>query len=173
MALSQLEIDKTGRINQDSLVHQGNYFDFEIHDIQPFGKSAYIVFPLAQAIAEHAVYRKYTHTSGWNDFKEDSKNTIATSETINGVCPAPHNEMYQAGLNVGHLCLRLFIEDGGVNDNDGIANGVIVDPGGIAIVANSTIAKETTPEKSSSGSFAWWLMLLIIANSTLRNKRTC
>ena len=170
LALSQLELDNTGLISQDNLTHQGYYFDFEIHDIQPFGSSAHIVLPLAQAIPEYGVYRKFNQTNGWADFKEDSKNTIASSETINGVCPPPHHELYQSGLNAGHLCLRLFIEDGGVNDNDGVANGVVVDPGGIGIVANSTIAKETTPEKSSSGSLSWVFILWLAGHVLLRKK---
>jgi len=66
--------------------------------------------------------------------------------------------------------LRLLIEDGGANDSDGIANGVVDDPGGIAVIANATIAKETEPEKSSSGSFAYFLLLGLALISVTRVK---
>ena len=82
------------------------------------------------------------------------------------MCPAPESELYEEGLTVGDVCLQLYIEDGGANDSDGIANGVIEDPGGIAVVPNSTIAEETNPEKSSSGSFSilfLFALALIIA----------
>ena len=119
-----------------------------------------IVLPLAEPIPEYAVYRKFSRTNAWSDFVIDSNNALASSESINGVCPAPHSELYQEGLLLGHTCLRLLIEDGGANDSDGIANGVVDDPGGIAVVSNETIAKETVPEKSSSGSFAYLLLIL-------------
>jgi hypothetical protein len=56
----------------------------------------------------------------------------------------------------------LLIEDGGVNDSDGLANGVIDDPGVIGVVSNTTIAKETAPEKSSSGSFSYLLLISLV-----------
>jgi len=89
----------------------------------------------------------------------NNNNAIASSEAVNGICPAPQSDLYQEGLIIGNICLRLLIEDGGANDSDGIANGVIEDPGGIAVVSNATIAKETTPETSSSGSFSIVVLL--------------
>jgi hypothetical protein len=160
--LSKQEIDATGLIVSDDLVHHGGYFDFEIHQITPFGRSVFIVLPLSQPIAEHAVYRKFSVENSWQDFVVDSNNAIASSVTINGVCPAPQSSLYQEGLIVGNVCLRLLIEDGGVNDSDGIANGVIDDPGGIAVVSNTAIAKETAPEKSSSGSFSRIFLLALV-----------
>ena len=170
LQLSQQEIDNTGLITKDELVNQGGYFDFEIHKITPFGRSVPIVLPLAQPISEHAVYRKYSKENLWSDFVIDSNNALATSASINGVCPAPHSELYQAGLINGHTCLKLLIEDGGANDSDGLANGVVDDPGGIATASNETIAKETTPEKSSSGSFSYLLLILLFSRSFVRFK---
>lgn len=161
LQLSQQEIEATGLIIADELAHQGGYFDFEIHNITPFGRSVYIVVPLSQAIVEYAVYRKFTTENNWQDFTLDANNAIATSITVNGVCPPPQSELYEDGLIIGHVCLRLLIEDGGANDNDGIANGVIDDPGGIAVVSNATIATETTPESSSSGSASFYVLLAL------------
>ncbi|MCW8833366.1 MAG: thrombospondin type 3 repeat-/CalX-beta domain-containing protein, partial [Colwellia sp.] len=171
--LSQQEIEATGLIVADTLVHQGGYFDFEIHQVTPFGRSVSIVIPLSQAIVEHAVYRKYTKANAWQDFVIDANNAIASSVAVNGVCPPPQSELYQEGLIIGNVCLRLFIEDGGANDSDGIANGVIDDPGGIAVVSNETIAQETVPEKSSSGSFSYYFLLggLLLLIRRLRMKK--
>jgi len=171
--LSQQEIDDTNLIVADDLTHQGDYFDFEIHKIQPFGRSVFIVIPLSQAIVEYSVYRKFSKENGWQDFTLDANNAIASSETVNGVCPAPHSELYQEGLIIGSLCLRLFIEDGGANDSDAIANGVVDDPGGMALIPNSIIVIDKDPEKSSSGSISYLLLLgllLILLRRYYRNK---
>jgi hypothetical protein len=156
--LSQQEIDATGLITSDTLVNQGGYFDFEIHKITPFGRSVFLVVPLSQAIVDYSVYRKFTTENSWQGFVIDANNAIASSVTVNGVCPPPHSDFYKEGLIVGNVCLRLLIEEGGVNDSDGIANGVIDDPGGIAVVSNDIIAKETAPEQSSSGGFSYLLL---------------
>jgi len=174
LALSQQELDATGLVNSDSLVHQGGYFDFEIQSISPFGRSVFIVVPLSQPIAEFSVYRKFTKENSWQDFVINNNNAIASSATVNGICPAPQSDLYQQGLIIGNICLRLLIEDGGANDSDGIANGVIEDPGGIAVVSNATIAKETTPETSSSGSFSiftllFGLLILFRRNMSIKN----
>ena len=47
--------------------------------------------------------------------------------------------------------MRLTIKDGGPNDADGIENGTIDDPGGIAVQSVNEIVKTIDPEKSSSG----------------------
>jgi hypothetical protein len=160
--LSEQELLATGLIEQDNLVNSAGYFDFEIHDILPFARSVSIVLPLSLPVAEYSVYRKINDNNEWIDFAEDAYNVVASSVPVNGVCPAPHSELYQAGLNVGDTCLKLFIEDGGVNDADGMANGVVYAAGGVAVVNNETIALELTPEKSSGGG-AFWLVFLAFA----------
>jgi len=157
--LSQQELDDTGLISADSLQHQNAYFDFTIDDITPFGRSVYIVLPLSQAIEEFAVYRKFSQENGWQDFVVNSNNSIFSSATVNGVCPPAQSELYTSGLTIGDVCLQLYIEDGGANDSDGIANGFIDDPGGIAVVSNETIATVTDPETSSSGSMSILILL--------------
>ena len=162
LLLSQQEILATGLVEQDNLANTMGYFDFEIHNIMPFGRSVAIVLPLGDAIVEYSVYRKINGEQQWVDFVEDSNNVIATSATINGVCPAPHSDLYQVGLNVGDTCLKLLIEDGGANDADGIANGVIDDPGGIAVVDNNTISLDVIPTKSSSGSLSFLALVSLL-----------
>ena len=162
LQLSQQEILATGLVEQDNLVNTMGYFDFEIHNIMPFGRSVVIVLPLGDAIVEYSVYRKINSEQQWADFVEDSNNIIATSSAVNGVCPPPHSELYQVGLNVGDICLKLLIEDGGANDADGIANGVIDDPGGIAVVDNNTISLDVIPTTSSSGSLSFLALVALL-----------
>ena len=54
-----------------------------------------------------------------------------------GYCPPPGAAEWQSGLTEGHWCVQLSIEDGGPNDDDGIANGTIVDPGGVSVMRNN------------------------------------
>ncbi len=169
--LSAQEIAATGLITSDTLVHQNDYFDFEIKNITPFGRSVDVVIPLSTAIPKNAVYRKYTADNTWQNFVEDSVNVISSSQTVNGVCPAPHSALFQAGLIEGNLCLRLTIQDGGVNDADGIANGTIDDPGGLAILPNEVLVQQEKAEKSSSGS-VHYVMLMLLGLLGLYRKRS-
>ena len=57
-----------------------------------------------------------------------------------GVCPAAGSASYADGLTAGHHCVQLVVEDGGANDADGLANGVIRDPGGVAMEAVAVAA---------------------------------
>jgi len=115
--------------------------DFEIIGVHP-GESTTLVIPLEGAIPANAVYRKLFPNTGWFDFVEDANNSIASTGSTVGACPAPGSDAYTPGLTVGSVCIELTIEDGGDNDTDNSVNGVVADPGGIAVV----------PAKASSGS---------------------
>jgi len=131
----------------DTLVNTGGYFDFEIHGLKQSGKSVLIVIPQHAAIPDNAVYREYTEVSGWQDFVEDAKNSLASAPGevgINppeaGVCPPPGDPTFIVGLNPGHYCVQLMVEDGGPNDSDGRKNGVIADPGGVAVTTTGVVS---------------------------------
>ena len=168
--MTQTEMDATGLVVTDDYDHRSDYFDFEIHDINPFGSSVFVVIPLNDGIPNNSLYRKFNSDNGWQNFVENSKNSLASSQADNDVCPPPQSELYQSGLTAGHQCVRLLIEDGGANDADGLVNGIIDDPGGIALVPNSEVAKETDPEQSSSGSM-YWLLLLVLASLQVKKYR--
>ncbi|MCP5092919.1 MAG: hypothetical protein GY949_18555, partial [Gammaproteobacteria bacterium] len=95
-----------------------------------------------------------------------------------GVCPAPGDPAYVPGLNQGHYCVQLLIEDGGPNDGDGRRNGVIVDPGGVAIAVPTSTNAPAASSSSGGGQIDAWLLLfnllLLIGfrKSTLLNKQT-
>ena len=95
------------------------------------GQSVRVVIPQAAPIRADAVYRKYQLASGWQDFVEDERNSVASAPGNPDSCPAPGAAGYQPGLQAGHYCVQLTLEDGGPNDADGLRNGVIQDPGGV------------------------------------------
>ena len=158
--LSANEIVDTQLIQADDYTHLSDYFDFEVSDIQPVGSSINIILPMNDGIPEFPLYRKFSEALGWQNFVEDSNNSLSSAQAIDGVCPTVNSELYQHGLTAGDNCIQLLIEDGGPNDADGIANGTIDDPGVVAIVPNKEIAKETDPEKSSSGGGLFWFLIV-------------
>ena len=114
-------------------VFPGGVYDFEIQELPEPGQSVNVLIPLSTPIPADGSYRKYTEAGGWVEFVTDTKNALASAAGGAGnACPQAGSSSYQSGLNAGHLCLQLTLEDGGPNDADGQVNGVIDDPGGIA-----------------------------------------
>ena len=105
---------------------------FEVKGLNLSGESVAMVLPLAEGVTipESAVYRKFTQGTGWFNFVEDENNSLSSApKDDNGNCPTPASTDYADGLVEGSACIQLTIEDGGDNDADGLANGIIVDPG--------------------------------------------
>jgi hypothetical protein len=73
--------------------------------------------------------------NGWQNFLEDGNNQVQSGSEIQGSCPQIDDSIYTAGLTAGNFCVQLTIADGGPNDADGVANGAVRDPGGIAVFA--------------------------------------
>jgi hypothetical protein len=95
------------------------------------------VLPQRLPIPANALYRKLTPVNGWVDFVVDVNNQFSSSQGSIGFCPSPGDASWTIGLNEGHWCVQLTIEDGGPNDDDGLANGSIVDPGGVAVLIDN------------------------------------
>ncbi|MBT1063356.1 DUF4347 domain-containing protein [Bowmanella sp. Y26] len=114
-------------------INIGGWFDFTLYALANVGQSHQIVIPLLLPVPERAHFRKWHHNR-WQDFVEDSRNSLQSAKGEPGFCPPPGSPQYQSGLAAGHHCLLLTLQDGGPNDNDGLINGMISDPGGIAIV---------------------------------------
>ena len=108
-------------------------FDFEIYDISA-GEQASVVIPQLAAIPPEAVYRKFSTKGGWQTFVVDDRNYVKSAPGELGLCSAPGSDDYVNGVHEGYFCLELTIEDGGPNDADGLVNGIIKDPGGLASV---------------------------------------
>jgi hypothetical protein len=102
------------------------------------GGQANVVLPLRYPIAPGAVYRK--HLFGvWHDFSATGGDAIASAPGGDGACPPPLSGAYRPGLAAGDACVQLTLADGGPNDADGLANGVIRDPGGLAVPVSVTL----------------------------------
>ncbi len=147
---------------EDSVPNVGGYFDFEIYDLSQPGDSANIVIPQLAPIPEGAWYRKYDPLVGWRDFVVDGSNAIASAPGEAGLCPIPNDLSYTPGLTTGHYCMRLTIEDGGPNDNDGVANSVIEDPGVIGVNYKKNNADEAQIERSGGGSAGLMTLFLLL-----------
>ncbi|PKH89493.1 hypothetical protein CXF79_01570 [Colwellia sp. Bg11-28] len=101
---------------------------------------AIVVIPLPDNVTIPAIvnFRKYISTQGWFTFVEDGKNTIASALLDNNNnCPTPNSTEYNSGINIGHQCIQLVIEDGGPNDADGLINGQVEDPGVLTSFINT------------------------------------
>lgn len=113
----------------------GGCFDFTVTGLG--GATAEVVLPLSSPIPAAAVYRKW-NGSQWVDFNTAGANAVGSAAELSpGTCPTSG---YSEGLNQGHNCVKLTIVDGGPNDLDGLANGTVIDPGGVgeAIIPAAT-----------------------------------
>ncbi|GAC22237.1 Ig-like domain-containing protein [Paraglaciecola arctica] len=113
----------------------GGIFDYIASGLPQAGQNYQIVLPQIRPIPSGAIYRKYSKNAGWGTFIEDANNYLRSAAGEPGYCPPPASSaQWSEGLTESHWCVQLTIEDGGPNDNDGIANSTIVDPGGVAVL---------------------------------------
>ncbi|MFQ3234703.1 MAG: hypothetical protein ACI9C4_000254, partial [Paraglaciecola sp.] len=112
----------------------GDIVDFIAYGLPKKGQNYQVVNPQSRPIPQNAIYRKYNQTEGWFNFVEDDQNQLSSTKGERGYCPPPGDTRWSTGLTAGDWCVQLQIEDGGPNDDDGQANGAIVDPGGVAVV---------------------------------------
>lgn len=110
----------------------GGVFDFAIRDLPTPGQSVRVVIPQRSAIPANAVYRKYQR-GRWVTFISDANNAVHSAPGFTGYCPPPGNSDWTPGLTAGHLCVQLTIQDGGANDDDGLVNSAVVDPGAVSV----------------------------------------
>ena len=116
----------------DDYDYPSGLFDFTVSGAAP-GESYNLVLPLASEIPANSVFRKFIDENiGWQDFVVDATNAISSAAASNGACPEPGSALYMSGLTAGDSCIQLFIEDGGPNDTDGVADGTVTDPSGLA-----------------------------------------
>lgn len=151
----------------------GALYDFEIRGLTEAGRSARIVLPLPVTLPPHASWRKLGADGLWGDFSISGTDAIHTAASVNGQCPALSDATWQAGLLAGMDCVRLTLSDGGPNDADGAADGVIRDPGGPAIPR--TVVTTDRPEGSQTGGSvdaAWWLLAGLLGLARMRRKES-
>jgi opacity protein-like surface antigen len=142
-------------LNDDALPDQGylqqsQLVDFEIRNLNNQGESVPVVIPLPQGrqINNH-----------WFDFVQNSRNQLFSArKNSEGRCPLVSDVVWTPGLTAKDECVRLIIEDGGPNDADGKANGVIVDPGVLAQVVRTDKVYNT-----AGGSIGWLSLAGLLA----------
>ena len=119
-----------------AFIPAGGLFDFVIDDLPTPGMTVSIVIPQIQPIPASGVYRKFMR-GRWVSFVENANNSIHSSQGSAGYCPPPGAAEWQPGLIEGYHCVQLTIEDGGPNDDDGLVNSAVSDPGGVAVMLNN------------------------------------
>ena len=140
-----LSVDEV--INDNEAINLGGIFDFILSGLPIAGQSISLVLPQRLPIPENAIYRKLTSDNGWGEFAVDTNNYYSSAAGEIGYCPAPNDDSWTLGLTAGHWCVQLTIEDGGLNDDDGIANSRIVDPSGVAVFNNNNTLPEIMSEQ--------------------------
>lgn len=144
------------QIPADEIQNFSGYFDFVVNDLPVIGQSVNIVIPQRMVIPENVVYRKFDGV--WYTFVEDANNALMSAPGEQGTCPPPESDEYRPGLNAGDWCVQLTIEDGGPNDADGMANGTVIDPGGVGNLLNASVKSSG----SGGGSFGWgWIIMMM------------
>jgi len=121
-------------VADDDYEYPTGLIDFVMKGAKP-GETYRLVIPLESAIPANAVFRKFSLSFGWSDFVEDANNGIKSAQAVNNTCPSIGSSLFTAGLTEGHNCLELLIKDGGPNDTDGLIDGKVTDPSGIAVRA--------------------------------------
>ena len=140
--------------------YDAGMFDFVISKLPTAGQSVSIVLAQQATIPANAIYRKYV-AGGWQNFVEDGNNSLASATGEEGYCPPPGNAAYTAELTEGDWCVQLTIEDGGSNDDDGVANRKITDPGGTTESVPTSSDNDSTLDELFGGSAnPLWLLIM-------------
>jgi large repetitive protein len=146
-------------------VYIGGIYDFIAYGLPEQGQSYSLVIPQRVPVPANAGYRKYSDARGWVAFVRNEKNSVSSSPGESGYCPPPGDASWTPGLTEGHWCVQVTVEDGGPNDDDGVANGAIVDPGGVAVELNGNslpvaVADQVTMQVNQS------VVVDVLANDT-------
>ena len=140
-------------------------FDFQIRGLSIMQRTAQVVIPLDKPMPSQSTYRKLAN-GAWSDFVVTDTDSIRSAKSVqsSNECPPPGDLAYEDGLIAFNDCLELTLTDGGPNDADGEANGVIKDPGAVAIPASTTTTTTSSDANSSpggAGALGGWLILLL------------
>ncbi len=116
----------------ESFTPVGGIFDFVIDELPTPGQQVSIVIPQIEPIPRAGTYRKF-QKGRWVSFIENANNRLASAQGSAGYCPPPGAAEWQPGLIEGYHCVQLTIEDGGPNDDDGLVNSAVSDPGSVMV----------------------------------------
>jgi hypothetical protein len=156
----------SGTIVDPAFEPVGGIFDFAIRDLPTPGQSVRVVIPQRTAIPANAVYRKF-QKGKWVSFISDTDNAVHSAPGNLGYCPPPGAVDWQLGLTAGHLCVQLTIKDGGANDDDGLVNSAVVDPGAVSMKLPDPPDIEVKAKRGGAMGEVW---LLLLAGLLLLNR---
>lgn len=157
----------------EGFVHHGVVVNFDVDGITAPGEVVPVAIPLlpGATIPADALWRKFIGGQ-WQDFVVDDANRIdSAARDVLGRCPGVSSDSWTTGLTAGHGCIRLLIEDGGPNDEDGEANGVIRDPGVLAVVQAAPEPEPTQAAKVTSGGAAGAVMAGLLGTLVLWRRK--
>ncbi|NNF60478.1 MAG: tandem-95 repeat protein, partial [Gammaproteobacteria bacterium] len=112
----------------------GAIYDFGISGFSSVDTAVSVVIPLVQGIPLGAKLRGFAGNS-WLPFFETATDGVRSAASVDNECPPPGDPAYRVGLIAFNDCVQLTLSDGGANDTDGEANGVIRGTFGLAIGA--------------------------------------
>lgn len=139
-------VDVSTEINKLS-----DIWDFKISGLENIGDSVPVVFGLEKPLPARVTYKKFHPINGWQDFVVDGVNAIKSARKYDGTnCPRIEDGLYNEGLAEGNDCIYLLIEDGGPNDSDGVVNGIVEDPGTLAIENTLPVLTLNSQSETSS-----------------------
>jgi len=175
VGISEEDLAEMTGVTDSSFDYPSGLFDFSVSGAIP-GETYTLVLPLSQPVPENAVFRKFMNEGGWKEFTYTASDSIASAEDVGGACPGPGSDQFVIGLASGHTCIQLTIEDGGPNDTDGVADGTVTDPSGLAVSSSNEPAKKERSGCSvgtdTSFNTSQLLVMLILLLATLRRRLT-
>ena len=137
----------------------GSLFSFQIHALNP-GETTQIHVLTPNTLAKNTTWLKLNPNAQWSD---SESNTVFLDASGKG--------------------LMISLTDGGAGDEDGMADGIIIDPAALATpqtnhVINPVATNQTTNTEAAAGClvsnnnnpFTLYIMLLILGGIVLRKK---
>jgi len=141
--------------------------NFSIEGLGIRGAQALAVVKLDAPLASDKTLYKFRN-GNWLGFGfNGGDNYYSSVADAQGNCPVLDETLYTEGLLQGNDCILLKITDGGVNDFDGVANGIIKDPAGLANrssgSSSSSSADEDRVPKMTGGSFGVFTLFVLFS----------
>ncbi|ALP52065.1 hypothetical protein Tel_02305 [Candidatus Tenderia electrophaga] len=161
LSTAQAEALRNAEVADGLASSDGQVLDLEITGLQQAGAGADIIVPQTAGIppSQDGTLRfmVFSRDRVWEAFSSDVNNQIATDLKGNDFyCPdfadIDAANPYQGALVQGQECLLIRVQDGGPNDYDGAANGVIHFMGGIFIATDSTADQSDADSGTFTGS---------------------
>jgi len=174
LTIEQIGVEDDDTNPEDRIAQSciGGCFDFKLSGLANGGVGT-IVLPLSTPVPEKAdagntiTYRKLIG-GVWKTFDRSGGDTFQSAPgtvTSDGIsCPDESSTEYR-GLTAGDSCMLLSITDGGPNDDDGLANGTVVDPGGLAEITRvygTDGCSMSGTSRNANNHLDWWLVSAFI-----------